>query len=276
MPLSVAAAGVFAMTVIIPLAVLVLSTVTTTPGRLDLDNLTLAPWFAENLPSAKSFPQGVLRSSELFEAARNSLLFVGSSSVICGVIGLLVGYVVVRSPGKLGAALRQVTFLPYLIPGIAFAAAYLSLFAVPRGPVPALYGTSALLIIVLVVGQLPYASRSGISATVQLGKDPEEAAQIVGASWTRRMWHIVVPLLKGGLLIGIVLPFISGMKELSSIIMLATADTEVLTTLSVRLVDYGYTDLANAVTLVLVVITFVVTFLAQKLTRAGLASGLEG
>ena len=71
-------------------------------------------------------------------------------------------------------------------------------------------------------------------------------------------------------------PFISGMKELSSIIMLATPDTEVLTTLSVRLVDYGYTNLANVVVLILVAITFGATFIVQRLTRAGLASGLEG
>ena len=66
------------------------------------------------------------------------------------------------------------------------------------------------------------------------------------------------------------------MKELSSIIMLATPDTEVLTTLSVRLVDYGYTNLANVVVLILVAITFGATFIVQRLTRAGLASGLEG
>lgn len=219
----------------------------------------------------------MLRSGELFEAARNSLVYIGSSAIICGVVGLLVGYVVVRSPNRrLGGLLRQVTFLPYLIPGIAFAAAYLSLFAVGRGPIPPLYGTWTLLILVLVMGQLPYASRSGTSAMLQLGSEPEEAAQVAGAAWLKRIRYVVVPVLKGGLLIGILLPFISGMNELSSIVMLATSDTEVLTTLAVRLVDYGYTNLANALTLVLVAITFITTFAAQRLTRAGLAAGLEG
>ena len=54
----------------------------------------------------------------------------------------------VRTPIRpLATFLRQVTFLPYLVPGIAFAAAYLSLFAVPRGPIPALYGTAAILML---------------------------------------------------------------------------------------------------------------------------------
>lgn len=276
-PVSAGAVGIVVLTVAVPLGVLLLSTVMIVPGRFSLDNLTLDYWLAEHLPSAKSFPQGVLRSGELLDATRNSLVYVGSAALICGVVGLLVGYIVVRSPSRrMGSLLRQMTFLPYLIPGIAFAAAYLSLFAVPRGPIPALYGTSVLLVIVLVVGQLPYASRSGTSSMLQLGREPEEAAQVAGASWARRIAYVVVPVLKGALLIGILLPFISGMKELSSVVMLATPDTEMLTTLSVRLVDYGYTNLANVVTLILVAITFAATFLVQRLTRAGLASGLEG
>ena len=76
----------------------------------------------------------------------------------------MIVYAVVRLPGTLiSGFLRQISFLPYLMPGLAFAAAYLSLFAVSRGPIPALYGSISLLILVMVVTYLPYASRSGIS-----------------------------------------------------------------------------------------------------------------
>ncbi len=75
---------------------------------------------------------------------------------------------VIRTPVRLlSVYLRQVTFLPYLVPGIAFAAAYLSLFAVPRGPLPALYGTVIILVLALIADQMPYASRAGISAMTQ-------------------------------------------------------------------------------------------------------------
>jgi ABC-type multidrug transport system fused ATPase/permease subunit len=124
----------------------------------------------------------------------------------------------------LSTFLRQVTFLPYLVPGIAFAAAYLSLFAVQRGPIPALYGTTLILMLALVADQMPYASRAGISAMMQLGKDPEEAAQVAGAGWLRRMRLIVVPIQKGSLVTGILLPFISGIKGLSLFVMLAVPE----------------------------------------------------
>src|SRR5690606_24221406 len=152
----------------------------------------------------------------------------GTASICSGILGILTGYVVVRSNLRpLSFFMRQVTFMPYLVPGIAFAAAYLSLFAVPRGPVPALYGTSLILILALMADQMPYASRAGISAMMQLGKDPEEAAQIVGAGWFRRMISVVIPIQKGSLVTGILLPFISGIKGLSLFVVLAVPATDV-------------------------------------------------
>ncbi|MEV4251114.1 iron ABC transporter permease [Streptosporangium canum] len=267
--------AVFVVSVLVPVFTLLLSTVTRTP--LDLSTFTLDYWLAEKLPGAVGFPHGVLRGSELWTAAWNSLRIVGLASLICAVAGLLIGYVVVRGTApRVAAFLRQVSFLPYLIPGIAFAAASLSLFAVARGPLPALYGTTFLLILVMAVTHLPYSSRSGIAAMMQLGREPEEAAQIAGASWWQRMRRIIFPIQKGALVTGIVLPFISGLKELSIVIMLTTTGTQLLTTLSIGLVDYGYTQLANAVVLVIALVSFTMTYLTQRLTKSSLASGLGG
>ncbi|EEQ94559.1 binding-protein-dependent transport systems inner membrane component [Brucella intermedia LMG 3301] len=81
---------------------------------------------------------GILLTGEFWKATWNTLWIVGSAALGAGLLGLLVGYVVARTPVSLvGTFLRQVTFLPYLVPGIAFAAAYLTMFAVQRGPLPA-------------------------------------------------------------------------------------------------------------------------------------------
>ncbi|WP_433244378.1 ABC transporter permease [Actinomadura nitritigenes] len=269
--------AVFAASVVIPVLTLLLSTVTKTPGVFSAENFTLKYWFGGDIPGAVGFPHGVLRGTELWEAAWNSLRIVGLASLVCGLLGLLIGYVVVRGDGsRVSTFLRQVSFLPYLVPGIAFAAACLSLFAVRRGPVPALYGTITLLVVVLVITHLPYSSRSGIAAMMQLGREPEEAAQISGARWPTRMLRIIIPIQRGALVTGVVLPFISGLKELSIVIMLTTSGTQLLTTLSIGLVDYGYTQLANGVVLVIALVSFTMTYLAQRLTKSSLASGIGG
>jgi iron(III) transport system permease protein len=274
LPATGFASAVFILSVGMPLLTLVLSTVMKVPARFTLDNFTLDYWIGTNLHTV-ALQTGILLSPDLWAAAKNTMMIVGLASLVSGVFGLLVGYVVIRTPLRsLSVFLRQVTFLPYLVPGIAFAAAYLSLFAVPRGPMPALYGTVTILILALIADQMPYASRAGISAMTQLGKDPEEAAQIAGAGWLRRMISIVIPIQKGSLVTGVLLPFISGIKGLSLFVILAVPSTDVLTTFSLRLVDYHYTQAANAVVLIIAAIAYFGTLLAQKLTRTNLAEGL--
>ncbi len=274
LPATGFAAAVFILSVGLPLLTLALSTVMKMPAKFTFDNFTLDYWIGSNLNTV-ALQTGVLLSPDLLAAAKNTMMIVGLASLTSGVLGLLVGYVVIRTPVRaLSVYLRQVTFLPYLVPGIAFAAAYLSLFAVPRGPMPALYGTVTILILALIADQMPYASRAGISAMTQLGKDPEEAAQIAGAGWFRRMVSIVIPIQKGSLVTGVLLPFISGIKGLSLFVILAVPSTDVLTTYSLRLVDYHYTQAANAVVLIIAGIAYFGTLLAQKLTRTNLAEGL--
>lgn len=274
LPAAGFAATVFLLSVGLPLLTLLLSTVMKMPARFTLDNFTLDYWIGRDLDTI-ALKTGILLSPDLWDAARNTLTIVGIASVTSGILGLLVGYVVIRTPVRLlSVYLRQVTFLPYLVPGIAFAAAYLSLFAVPRGPLPALYGTVVILVLALIADQMPYASRAGISAMTQLGKDPEEAAQVAGAGWLRRMISIVIPIQKGSLVTGVLLPFISGIKGLSLFVILAVPSTDVLTTYSLRLVDYHYTQAANAVVLIIAAIAYCGTLIAQKLTRTNLAEGL--
>ena len=273
-PATAFATAIFLIGVVLPLLILFLSTVMRVPARFEVDNFTLEYWIGRHLNTV-ALQTGVLLSPDLWNAAVNSLRIVGTASLVSGFLGLLVGYVVVRTPMRpLATFLRQVTFLPYLVPGIAFATAYLSLFAVARGPVPALYGTTLILMLALVADQMPYASRAGISAMMQLGKDPEEAAQIAGAGWLRRMVSIVTPIQKGALVTGILLPFVSGIKGLSLFVVLAVPSTDVLTTYSLRLVDYHYTQAANAVVLIIAAIAYLGTVLGQRLTKTNLAQGL--
>ncbi len=247
---------VFIISVILPLSVLSLSTFMLVPGDFSLANFTLDFWIGDNLGTVAE-TRGILLSPNLWRAAWNTLWIVGLASISAGILGLLVGYVVVRSPfGWLALLLRQITFFPYLVPGIAFAAAYLSLFAEPRGPLPALYGTVTLLILALIADEMPYASRAGISAMMQLGKEPEEAAQMAGAGWFRRLARIVIPIQKGSLVTGSLLPFISGINGLSLFVMLAVPSTDVLTTYALRLIDYNYQQAANAVVLLVCLIAF--------------------
>nr|WP_275051414.1 iron ABC transporter permease [Brenneria goodwinii] len=261
--------------VVIPLLTLFFSTIMKLPGRFTADNFTFDFWIGHNLDTV-ALHNGILITPDFWRAVWNTVIIVGSASLASGVLGLLVGYAVMRCSIRwVGGFLRQITFLPYLVPGIAFAAAFLSLFAVARGPVPALYGTPLILVIALIAEKMPYASRSGIAAMTQLGKEPEEAARIAGAGWFTRIGRIVIPIQAAPLTTGILLPFISGIKGVSLFIILAIPATDVLTTYSLRLIDYNYQQAANAVVLMIALISWAGTVLIQKISGTGLAEGLE-
>ncbi|WP_349295064.1 iron ABC transporter permease (plasmid) [Thioclava sp. 'Guangxiensis'] len=267
--------GVVLVSVVVPLGVLALSTVMILPGRFNAANFTLAYWIGTGLDTV-ALKTGILRAPEFWAAVWNSVRIVGAASLMAGLAGLLVGYVVTRVPVRaVGVALRQVTFFPYLVPGIAFAAAFLSLFAVPHGPIPALYGTPYILLLALVADQMPFASRAGIAAMTQLGREVEESARIAGAGWLHRMRAIIVSIQKGALVSAVLMPFISGIKGVSLFIILAVPATDVLTTYSLRLIDYNYTQAANAVVLMIALIALAGTIVINRLTRNGLAQGLE-
>ncbi|MGC4152515.1 MAG: iron ABC transporter permease [Propionicimonas sp.] len=270
LPFTIYAWLVFGIAAVAPLVVMFLSTITRTPGVLRLDNITFQYWMPGN-------PESVFGNTQISSALTNTLLIAGGAALVCGIVGLLVGYVVVRMPGTfLSGFLRQISFMPYLIPGIAFAAAMLTLFAVPRGPIPALYGSIWLLVVVMIVTYLPYASRSGISSMMQIGTEPEEAAQVLGAGYWTRLFRVMAPLQKSALLTAIILPFISGMKELSLVVMLVTPGTETLTTQSLRFLDMGSPHLANATILIIGLVVMVAVLVVQRLTKVNIANGLGG
>jgi iron(III) transport system permease protein len=261
--------------VALPLLTLFLSTVMILPGRFTPDNFTVAYWIGRDLNTI-ALRNGILLTPEFWSAAWNTVRIVGIASVISGTLGLLVGYGVLRSPVSLfGNILRQITFLPYLVPGIAFAAAFLSLFAVARGPIPALYGTPFILMLALIAENMPFASRAGIAAMTQLGREPEEAARVAGARFFTRMRRIIVPIQAGPLATAVLLPFISGIKGVSLFVILAVPATDVLTTYSLRLLDYNYNQAANAVVLMIALVAWLGTVLIQRISGTGLSRGLE-
>ena len=269
--------GLFLFIVIaVPLGVLFLSTIMITPGWFVKDNFTLQFWFAKET-KVREAVSGLLRDPNLLKVAWTSIKVAGIGAISCGIIGTLVGYTVVRlQQSNLSKYLRQISFLPYLVPGIGFGAAYLVLFATGRGPIPALYGTLLLMIMAMGVMYLPLTTRSSITSMAQMGIEPEEAAMILGAGWTTRITKIVIPIQKKSLFSGILLAFVQGMKELSLVIMLAIPGLEVLTTLSIRYTDNALMQMSNGVILIIALLTFTLTAIAQRLTNTSFAQGIGG
>lgn len=246
------------VTGILPLLLLGYQSLMLIDGFYELNNLTSHFWIGRSNPEIAFGEPGVLHNNIILGATWNTLKLAFISAIIASIFGLAIAYIVVRREGNpVARILDQVAFIPFLFPTIAFGAMYLTLFAEPVGPIPALYGTFSLLVLISVVSRLPYSVKTGITAVTQIGKELEEAAELTGATWGKRFRQIVIPLASPGVLSGMMVSFVGVMRELSLIILLITPSTRVLMTVGFNYAEEGLTQLSNALVLIVAVLTII-------------------
>jgi iron(III) transport system permease protein len=261
--------------IVLPLGLLVFDTFMLKPGVYTLDNLTLHNWIGESVKTINNGTPGVLRNPKVYEYGWNSIRLSIWTAFSTALLGVILGYAIVKGRGtRISKLVEQLAFIPYVIPGIAFGAVYISMFARKIGPIPALYGTFALLVVVSVAKHIPYSSRTGVSAMLQVGHELEEAAQLAGASAWRRFRKIIFPLTSSGFVSGFLLTFITTMRELSLIILLVTPSTMVLATQTLAYKENGDDQLANAIIIILIVLVTVGNFAIGRFRGGSLKKGL--
>lgn len=260
---------------ILPLAVLLYSTFMLRTGDYSFSNFTLEHWIGKGDLKINSGEPGVLRNMAIYRGAWNSIRLSLLTALFTSIIGVVLGYSIVKGRGtRLSKIVEQLAFIPYVIPGIAFGAVYISMFTKPVGPIPPLYGTFALLVVVSVAKHLPFSARTGVSAMLQVSKELEEAAAIAGASPWRRFWRIIFPLTSTGFVSGFLLNFISTMRELSLFILLVTPTTALLSSMTMRYKENGSEQQADAVIIVLIVLVLIGNFIISRFRGGSLKKGL--
>jgi iron(III) transport system permease protein len=260
---------------VLPLALLIISTVMLRSGSYSIENLSLVHWIGQSNEKINSGEPGVLRNPAIWRGAWNSVRLSLLTSFFTALLGVILGYAIVKSRGtRLGKIVEQLAFVPYVIPGIAFGAVYIAMFTKSVGPIPPLYGTFALLVVVSVAKHIPYSSRSGVSAMLQVGRELEEAAAVSGANAWRRFWRVIFPLTSTGFVSGFLLTFITTMRELSLIILLVTPTTAVLASMTMRYIENGNEQQANAVIILLITIVLIGNFIISRFRGGSLKKGL--
>ena len=260
---------------IMPLLSFAMESLFEVPG--DWSTFTLRYWTSTELfeGSNKGDTIGILRSATLWQALGRSLLLSVLVSILAGTFGILIGYAVARKRGSRAATLMSdLAFLPYLIPSMSFGAVYLAL-SYTKG-FTWLDSSFFLLLLVGSVKFMPFASRAGTSAMLQLSGEIEEAAVIMGVPWWKRMTRVLFPIQKASFISGYLLPFISCMREMSLFVLLAASYTTLVTTLLQEYSRTGLTQASNAINLLIILVVLVIQFAVNKLTGASLDRGIGG
>jgi iron(III) transport system permease protein len=263
------------LVIVVPLALLIWSSFMLQDGNYSMSNLSLQHWIGDRGTIYNHGEPGVLRNPRIYQTAWNSIRLSLWTAFFTAFLGVLLGYAIVKGRGtRLSKLVEQLAYIPYVIPGIAFGAVYIAMFIKPLGPIPALYGTFALLVVVSVAKHIPYSSRSGVSAMMQVGRELEEAAAVSGADVWQRFRRVIFPLTSSGFVAGFLLTFITTMRELSLIILLVTPQTQVLASQTMFYIENGDGQMANIVILILIGLTLIGNTIIGRFRGGSLKKGL--
>jgi iron(III) transport system permease protein len=187
---------------------------------------------------------GLFAQPEKLRPVLNSLWMATASTIAALALGFAAARLSVVRKGFLSTALDWLIALPWAIPGTVFAVALATTFGVSQpwlGRI-VLIGTPWILPLAYLVRSLPLTGRGSIAGLRSLDPALEEAAASLGADRWRRLWRVVVPMLRPALAAGAGLAFITALGDFVVSVVLYTYDTRPISmeiVSSLRLQDLG-------------------------------------
>ena len=192
---------------------------------LGLPLATLVYWVATG-SSAAEFDLGALLA-----AAGASLKLGLGAAVLTTLLALPISILSVRHPSRAAIVIERATYVPFALPGIVVA---LSLIVLSIHYVPALYGTTQLLIFAYAILSLPLAVVAARAALAQAPPVHEEVARSLGCRPIQAMIRVTLPAIAPGLGAAAALVFLATVTELTATLLLAPIGTQTLATSSGR------------------------------------------
>lgn len=203
----------------------------------------------------------------------NSALLAVTGATLAVVLALVIVHVTLRNRTRINAVLETVAGLPLGVPSIVFGTGLLIVFL--NSPI-ALYGTLFSLLVGYVAHSLPITLRPVSASYVQLDGALLESAYMSGASGSRTMVDVVLPLLRAGIISAWGLTFVILLREMPISIMLATPGNNVISTYLFTLYDSQTFPAVAALAVVIFLVSaagLAVIFAASRLWRPVTGAG---
>jgi iron(III) transport system permease protein len=224
--------------------------------------------------SLHAFQEILFRQAVTRTAFINSLSLAAATALCLLVVTVLAAYALTRRRDLASRIVSSLIEIPYSLPGIVMAVSFILVFA---APIPilhvSLYGTIWIILIAYFSSFFAVSLKPVVSAFHQLDPALEEAARLSGAGFFRRLADIIVPLIAPAAGASVILVFLIACNELTISALLWSAGTQTLGVAIYNLDDSGSSDLASALS-VLVVLMVVVLMLLLELLAKRLPKGV--
>lgn len=197
--------------------------------------------------------------------ANTVVLGLGAATVVTA-LALVVAYLASRRLVRGHQALAGLAMAPLAVPGIVMG---VGLFLVYSRPPFLLYGTLWILLIGFVTMEMPAGFQQVRAALAGLHVELEEAARIFGATRLVALWQITAPLLRSTVIATWCIVFIGVIRELSATVLLTTSNTKVISVVIYDLNESGDLGAISVLGIALLLITFAVVVLVNRLPLLG-------
>lgn len=194
---------------------------------------------------------------EALNRAGDSLLrsvvyaFIGAT--LLTLVGFLSGYAIHTRALSFWRSIDALTIFLFALPSTVTGIGLISLWNRPWTGF--IYATPAIIILGYLAKYTALTSRITISMLTRIPPSMEEAAQIVGAGWVRRMGMIVAPLAKHGLIAGWLVGYIFCLRDMGITMMVYPAGRETLPVRIFTLMANGPPQLIAALCVVMIAAT---------------------
>jgi iron(III) transport system permease protein len=176
---------------------------------------------------------------------------VGASAITA--LGFLTGYLVHTRALRSWRAVDSLTVFLFALPSTVIG---IGLIATWNRPSTAfIYATPAIVILGYVAQYTALSSRISVSALATIPSSMEDAAQIVGAGWIRRMACVTVPLARRGIFAGWLAAYIFCLRDTGLTMMVYPPGRETLPVRTFTLMANGSAGLIAALSVLMVVAT---------------------
>jgi len=221
-----------------------------------------------------AFDEILFRQAVTRTAFVNSLSLAAGAAVCLLLVTVLTAYALSRRRDLLARAVSSVIEIPYSLPGIVVAVSFILVFAAALPVLNiTLYGTIWIILLAYLSSFFAVSLKPVVSAFHQLDPALEEAARLSGAGFFRRLADIIVPLIAPAAGASVILVFLIACNELTISALLWSAGTQTLGVAIYNLDDSGSSDLASALS-VLVVLMVVFMMLLLELLAKRLPKGV--
>jgi putative spermidine/putrescine transport system permease protein len=203
------------------------------------------------------------------EAALNSLWLAAVSTLLATPLALAAAYGLMRGDFAGRDGLQTLLLAPLVVPALVIGLAILLAFS-GLG----IRHVGARLVGAHVLITFPYLVRTILASLARLDPVVEEAARTLGASPFRSFVHVTLPLVRPGVIAGMLFAFIVSFDNVSVSLFLTNARTNTLPLAILNYVEYNFDPSVAAISTMLVVFSLGAALLVERL--AGLRRVVGG